>query len=421
MSFSRLALVLGLMAWSPIHGQKIYVLPSTPTPAQGTTGTVYGHVLCGDTGRPARMATVVLQPVVAPPLPTSPTNSSTSRINQSAPTMVVQTLMDGSFTIPNVTPGDYYAIAELDGYVSALSLFSQDDLSHPTESMVKTMAPLVTPVTVSASSSSRADVTLVKGGTISGTVRFEDGMPDVDSLVVLQRQFPGHGVKNYYPTTHNRIDVDTDDQGHYRFAGLPEGDYKVFVILSVRNTQPIDTAEVHTSITTSTSTLSVYYGDTFGVSPKSISLKGAEDSVANIQIQLSKLHSVSGTVVDAASGAPVNSGTVTIVWPKGGDFGNDAQVTKTNVGEDGSFHFAFIPEGQFELKATNVRQTTPESGARPNGRVDAEVFARYRAAVKGSGPTYGDAQIPLIVRSDMTGVTLAVSPKALPGTTASSP
>src|ERR1035437_7397496 len=107
MSLSRLALVIGLMAWSPIYGQKIYVVPPTPTLAPGTTGTVYGHVLCGDSGRPARMASVTLQPVVASPLPTSPTNSSASRVNRSAPTTVVQTLMDGSFTIPNVSPGDY--------------------------------------------------------------------------------------------------------------------------------------------------------------------------------------------------------------------------------------------------------------------------------------------------------------------------
>jgi hypothetical protein len=324
--------------------------------------------------------------------------------------------MDGSFTIPNVSPGDYYAIAELEGYVSALSLFSRDDLSHPTESMVRMMASLVKPVTVSANTSSRADVTLVRGGSISGTVRFEDGMPDVQSRVVLQRRFQDHGMKNYDPTTLNLTEVYTDDQGRFRFAGLPEGDYTVFAVLSVQNRTDFSNSQASGILTTSSSKLSVYYGDTFRILPKRITLKGTEDSVDNIEIQLSKLHSVSGTVVDATTGAPVNAGTVTIVWPKDGDSANDAQVTKTNIGEDGSFHFAFLPEGQFDLKATNVRQMSAEAVPRPSGLVDADAFARYKAA----GQTYGDAQVPLIVHSDMTGVTVAASPKALPGTTASS-
>ena len=415
MSLNRLALAIGLMAWSSVHGQKIYVAPPH---APGTTGTVYGHVLCGDTGRPARMASVTLQPVVAPSLPTSPTNSSASTVNQPAPTTVVQTLMDGSFTIPDVTPGDYYAIAELDGYVSALSLFSRDDLSHPTESMVRTMASLVKPVRVSGNTSSRADVTLVRGGSISGTVRFEDGMPDAHSRIVLQRQFPGRGVRNYDPTTLNSIEFHTDDQGHFRFAGLPEGDYTVFVVLSVQNRTDFSNSQASGSFPTSTSTLSVYYGDTFRITPKRLTLKGPEDSVDNIEIQLSKLHSVSGTVVDATTGTQVNSGTVTIVWPKGGDFASDVQVTKTDIGDDGSFHFAFIPEGEFELKATNVRKTT-ELVRGPSGLVDLDVLLRYTVTLQGSGPTYGDAQVPLIVQSDMTGVTVGVSPKAASATTSS--
>lgn len=419
MGLGRLALAIGLIACSPAHGQKVYVMPLRTTPAPGTTGTVYGHVICGDTGRPGRKASVTLQPVVAPSLSASASRSPAGKVNQPASAMVVQTLMDGSFSIANVTPGDYYVLAELDGYVSALSLSSQDDLSHPTESMVKMMAPLLRPVTVSANGSARTDLTLIKGGSISGTVRFEDGMPDVQSRVVLQRRFDGSGMKDYSPTALNSTEVFTDDQGHFRFAGLPEGEYTFFASLSVRNTQPINTAEVHTIISTSTNTLSVYYGDTFRISSKHITLKGAEESVANIEIQLSKLHSVSGRVVDATTGTPVSSGAVTIVLAKGGDYVNDTDVTKTNIGEDGSFHFAFVPEGDLELKATNVRKTKAETVPRLSGRVDANVLARYRAALE-SEPTYEDTEIPLIMHSDVTGVMVDVSPKALTGNTSSS-
>jgi hypothetical protein len=369
------------------------------------------------------MASVMLQPVVVPSLPSS-TDALAGSTNQLPPTPVVQTLMDGSFTIPNVKPGDYYAIAELDGYVSALSLLSQEDLGHPTESMLQTMASLVKPVTVSLNSSSRADITLVKGGSISGVVRFEDGSPDVNSRVVLKRQYIGHGLRNYYTTTLTSPTVNTDDQGHFRFAGLPEGDYTVLAILSVKNMIGTDVSKWHGGSNlsaASTSTLSVYYGDTFRVTPKRIPLKAAGNSVGDIQIQLSKLHSISGTVVDATNGAPVNSGTVTIVWPKGGDFGSDAQVTTTNIDDDGSFHFAFIPEGQFTLSATNLREMTqkPMTGFIRN---ESGAAGQYRASIIMREPEqmYGDAQIPLIVQSDMTGVTVSAPPKATSKTTASS-
>ena len=166
--------------------------------------------------------------------------------------------------------------------------------------MVQMMSSLVKPVTVFANSSSPADVTLVKGGTISGTVRFEDGMPAVDSLVVLQRQFPGHGVRQELPSDdaqHNRRRYGRS--GSYRFAGLPEGDYKVFIILSVRNTQPIDTAEVRASITTSTSTLSVYYEHIQDFTGPSIFAKGRGEQRRQYPDSVVELHSVSGTVVDA--------------------------------------------------------------------------------------------------------------------------
>ena len=65
------------------------------------TGTVTGHVVCDDTHLPARMASVVLQPVVD-------LNSSDlkpdSETEPYTVTTVIQTLLDGSFTIQDVKP-----------------------------------------------------------------------------------------------------------------------------------------------------------------------------------------------------------------------------------------------------------------------------------------------------------------------------
>ena len=74
-------------------------------PPLGTT-TVSGHVFCADTNAPARMATVVLEPsdFIESIKPGEQLQANFSG-------EAVETLLDGSFIIHNVTPGTYYVIA----------------------------------------------------------------------------------------------------------------------------------------------------------------------------------------------------------------------------------------------------------------------------------------------------------------------
>ena len=89
-----------------------------------------------------------------------------------------------------------------------------------------TLATLLTPFAVAANRITTIDTTLQKGATISGTVRFDDGEPDSDTLVTLMRkdktgkwvELSGGGFGEVF--THG-----TDDQGHFRLAGLPAGEY----------------------------------------------------------------------------------------------------------------------------------------------------------------------------------------------------
>lgn len=332
--------------------------------------------------------------------------------------------MDGSFTIGNVVPGDYYVIAELPGYVSPLSIFSRDMLNHPTKQDSDEMAALLTPVTVTSNNSARAEVSLVRGGVIAGAVRFEDGMPDEGSRVLLMRRDAKGNMTRYFPNTLAQPNITTDDQGHFRFAGLPEGEYTLSMQLAVQNVQQISGGDVYTAhpgtyyTTTGPSWLTVYFGNVFRLEEsKSIKLTGGFLSDGDdIEIPLSKLHSVSGTVVDVATGAPVNQATVRMILSGEGQNGKNAPIGRTDVGEDGSFNFPFVPEGSYKMTVsgaqTITRDQVPVQFPVQLPGDSGQTIRTFMRSVEKTAQKYDDASQPIVVHGETTGVTVMVKAKA---------
>jgi hypothetical protein len=276
-------------------------------------------------------------------------------------------------------------------------------------------------------SSTRADVSLVKGATIAGIVRFEDGMPDERSRVTLMRRDPTGKMKNYNPTTLASDIVKTDDQGRFRFAGLPPGEYTMYTVLAIQSGFAFDDKNGwHGSLNSSASDpswLNIYYGNSFRErDSKSITITGSELSGGDdIEAPLSKLHSVSGSVVDAATGAAVNHATVRILFTALGSHGGATQVGRTEVGADGSFHFPFVPEGVYNLTVGDAREVTHDEVpiqivGLPAG-TPLQVEGEPRPAwvpmrqIEKTAKAYGDASQPLTVHGDMSGVTVQVTVK----------
>ena len=81
-----------------------------------TKGVVTGIVLCADTGKPARFATVTLT--------AAPKAGEKSDEGDPLPAAeITATDLDGRFRIEAVRPGRYYAFATLEGYLDpALAL-----------------------------------------------------------------------------------------------------------------------------------------------------------------------------------------------------------------------------------------------------------------------------------------------------------
>jgi hypothetical protein len=140
---------------------------STPRPED--LGTVTGHITCADTQRPARFARIRLVPK----------GSEDDGENLS----FVQTDISGFYAIRNVQPGQYYLRVDLAGYIDPLFESSRGkptapDNKQPHDSKLSAdNDPDI--ITVAGRSELRADATLHRAASISGTVRYDDGSPAV--------------------------------------------------------------------------------------------------------------------------------------------------------------------------------------------------------------------------------------------------
>ena len=161
-----------------------------PTMAQQNTvnaegfGTVTGHIICADTGRPARFAQAILFAIpkdvtksVDPAMRAK--NSETDLVKALGFSTEVnmvssETGFDGGFTANNVAPGDYYVFASVPGYIQPTSLITSiirklADYSNP--------LPGVLVVHVTADRIVNAEVSVPRGASVSGTIAWDDGSP----------------------------------------------------------------------------------------------------------------------------------------------------------------------------------------------------------------------------------------------------
>lgn len=374
-------------------------------PGREVVGAVTGRVICADTNLPARIASVSLLPVVDP-APLHPPKSATSEPLVAPPTTIAETLLDGTFTIPNVKPGNYYIVVEKLGYLSPLAQLSREELNHPTQETAAIMARLLTPVTVVANRATSTEVHILRGAAISGTIRFDDGSPDTGASVMIFRKDKlgkWTGFRTFivgHPNADN-----TDDQGHYRIGGLPAGEYLVATDLQLSD---IVVGNILSTTGFSWSTndrysLNIYFPDnTRQRDAKPVKLdEGQEANSIDIEIPLTKLHAVTGNVIEAGTGQTVNAGTVALVYPDDGSQLVSTQVSK----EDDSFHFYYVPEGTFTIKVTNAREVTREEVPYPRGTVPPTHMVEKKIR------DYGPMEQPIVIQSDMTGLNLTVPEK----------
>ena len=357
--------------------------------ARPGTGTVTGHISCADTNAPARMATVRLEPVPVHNGKQRPRSSS-----EAPPSAVVETTLDGSFTIPNVPPGSYYVIVTAAGYLSPHHPDDFDDAKPPASA--NQAQPPDAKVDVTASQTASIDIRLERGAAVSGNIRFDDGSSAGNVLVGLLRKQKGEWVPlpaGDYGAFAMPSSLMTDDLGHYRIGGLTEGEYLFMVTLVHTDMVPAERGALSGELR---SVLYVYSGDTMRKSEaEPFKLGPGEDRAGvDITIPLSKLHSISGVVTAAADGHAINSGHLTIEDPADKD-----SVAEAELDGSGSFHLDGVPEGSYILHVQDPLDKVSEEISAGGMKMDRERKVRQ----------YADLEQPLKIDGDIPNLVLAVT------------
>ena len=371
--------------------------PEKPTP----TGTISGHVYCADTNAPARMATVMLEGA-------NGVDDYTSEAKEPPPIHItsVQTLLDGSFVLQHVAPGSYYVLASAPGYVSPLAAIAdtEDDLRKPDKATKEKYRKLVPRVTVQGNLGASVDIRLERGAAISGTIHYDDGSPATGlSVRPLVKQ------KDKWERTNNNSlqyepEVHTDDQGNYRISGLPAREYLVEVQLHLSKTLTDIRGSGSGSSSNDIFSLPIYTGGVFRTSDaKPITLKlGEELPDENIDIALGKLHSVSGNITAARDGHVVDAGGIFLLHAD-----DKSLLAQVNLDKDEpTFNLSFVPEGDYIMRAVSAADVEYEETPNPPGTMPPTNIKQNITH------SYKEAEQPIHVAGDMSGVTIAVPESA---------
>ena len=149
---------------------------------------------------------------------------------------ISQTVLDGSYSISGVKPGRYYVIVKKQGYLSPLSQLTREQLNKPDDAAQALISKLLARVTVTANHTAQADVRIYRGGTISGTVRFDDRSPNGGGGLSLVHKSKDGNWEAFKPAMMvGFFSKDgADDQGRYRISGLPAGEYLVKAEINLR-------------------------------------------------------------------------------------------------------------------------------------------------------------------------------------------
>lgn len=385
--------------------------PSSPA---APTAQVSGHVTCGDTGQPARFASVQLiaeQPNKDPMI--DPASMGKNPDFQKAMAQAMTAMMkgsnlstitglDGSFSLEKVPPGTYYVVAQQPGYLSPLTQFSMMERMKADDATLKVVKATAEKIVLEPSQPAHVELRIERGASISGVVRYDDGSPAPGvNPVLLKLQDDG----KWKPMgAGGALPIASDDRGRYRVSGIAAGKYAVKAALPTSQATiglggGAGSVALHMNMGDA---LEVYSGGAMrekDVKPVEVG-PGADVDGVDIIFPLDNLHAVAGSVVAKADGHPVNAGVITLMDPDG-----KTTVRTAMVEQDGTFKLNYIPEGQYVLHVSGASDM--DQGSMPSGPAN-PLSALSMLSKSKVLKSYGDADLPISVKGDSTGLSLQV-------------
>jgi len=367
LQFRRAAILLLLLAPIALRAQEPETseVKQEPTPAKPKApvrGSVAGHVVFGDTHAPARGARVLL-------LPARMLDSKTQQEdnNQGQPPVAI-TGLDGSFMVQHVAAGQYYVTTFAAGYLSPLDgIFSSRENGKDDEkAMEEELRARAPTVNVAAEATARIDIELERGAVLAGRVLYSDGAPAGQMRIKLEPadepKTPKKAGEGFDVGAVLRMLVlqqtpSTDDEGHFRLAGINPGRYVIAV------PQPLPLASFQEEMFTAFDPdagkgagLTVFSGDTLHRKAAKVYELKAGDKIDGIEITLplTGLHNVEGTVTGK------DGALLSYAWLDLTDTSDRSVTYHTTVHAAGEFRFSAVPEGTYELKCSNGRIFTDQ-------------------------------------------------------------
>jgi hypothetical protein len=369
------------------------------------SGQVPGRVVCADTGQPGRFATIQLIGEEPPkgsilefPSPSKDPDFEKNLVKIMTTSMKSSNLstvagLDGSFSLDKVPPGTYYAVAQLAGYLSPLSQLSQRERAKADEATLKAIQSAAEKVVVQSNLAVHVEIRLERGASISGTIRYDDGSPAPGvgpGLMLLGKdgKWKEMGFTGTLPSS-------TDDRGRFRIYGLQAGKYAVKATLPTMQSMTGLGASfsVHMNMGDA---LVVYSGGALREKDlKPIELGAGEDlDGIDVVFPLDNLHTVSGSVVAKFDGHPVDAGNVVLSDPE-----TKATLRFASVDLDGTFRLNYVPEGQYLLRVNGAADT--DQAGNPDSANDLNRMWHAKTL-----KSYGEAEMPILVKGDSTGLVL---------------
>ena len=297
--------------------QRMPARPLRPgeTPPKGT-GVIKGQVLA-TTGTPVRRAQVRAMSM------------------EGRGGGVTNTDAEGRYEINELPAGRFTVMATKGGYVQGQ--FGQRRPGEPG-----------TPIDLSdGQRAERVNFVLSRGSVIAGRIVDDGGEPVSGTMVSAMRYQFMSGTRRLMPGGGEGSTDRTDDQGHFRLFGLPPGDYYV----SANNRTNMMMAPGMNS-TESEGFAPTYFPGTPNIAEATrVTVRaGQEMTGANFALIVARMAKIRGRAVNS-SGQPVTQAMM-MLTPNDPAAGFGMNMMNAMIAGDGSFQFANVPPGRYNL---NVR------------------------------------------------------------------
>jgi hypothetical protein len=191
----------------------------------------------------------------------------------------------------------------------------------------------------------KIDIALPRGAVITGRVVDELGEPVSDMPVTALQYRIVSGKRRLVPASNGRAGS-TNDIGQYRLYGLPPGEYYV----SVSGRQgPMMAMDAQSDDTSGSGYAPTFYPSTPSVAEaQRVTVGVGDETVADIQLFLTRVSRISGTVVTSTGKTPA-VGMVSLRQVSNEAAGMLTNAAAGQLWPDGTFTLSGVPAGSYQL------------------------------------------------------------------------